>query len=122
MRFFGKTNIDFMGKRRLWYTVSGAIILIGMISLLLKGVNFGIDFLGGTEIIVKFNEEVSISDVRTAMDKIGFGKAEIKSFGSPRDILVRTPEQAEGSVVADRPICSFFYFSAYNSRRSADCG
>jgi preprotein translocase SecF subunit len=102
MRFFGKTNIDFMGRRRLWYTVSGALIMVGMISLLFKGVNFGIDFLGGTEIVVEFTDAVSIGDVRTAMDKIGFGKAEIKTFGNPRDILVRTPEQAEGSSVADK--------------------
>jgi preprotein translocase SecF subunit len=102
MRFFGKTNIDFMGRRRLWYTISGAIILVGMISLFLKGVDFGIDFLGGTEIIVEFTNAVSIGDVRTAMDRTGFGKAEIKTFGDPRDILVRTPEQAEGALVADK--------------------
>ena len=102
MRFFGKTSIDFMGKRRLWYLVSGMMILVGMLSVTFKGVDYGIDFLGGTELVVKFQQPVSISDVRSAMDRIGFGKAEIKTFGSDRDILIRTPEQAEGSTVADR--------------------
>jgi len=102
MRFFGKTNIDFMGKRNLWYTVSATIIVIGMVSVFVKGLDFGIDFLGGTELIVKFDQPTSISDVRSAMDKIGFGRAEIKSFGSPRDILVRTVEQGEGSTVGDK--------------------
>jgi preprotein translocase SecF subunit len=102
MRFFGKTNIDFMGKRRLWYLVSGTVILIGMVSLAVKGVDYGIDFLGGTELVVQFQHSVSIGDVRSAMDRIGYGKAEIKTFGSDRDILIRTSEQAEGATVSDR--------------------
>jgi len=102
MRFFKKTSIDFMGARKTWYMVSGTVILIGMVTLALRGVDFGIDFLGGTEIVVHFDQPVSISDVRTAMDRIGMGKAEIKTFGSDQDILIRTAEQAEGTVIGDR--------------------
>jgi preprotein translocase subunit SecF len=102
MRFFGKTNIDFMGKRRILYAVSATVIGLGMLSLLVKGVNYGIDFLGGTEIVVRFQNNVDVGDIRTAMDKAGFTKAEIKSFGSDRDMLIRTPEQGEGNVVGDR--------------------
>jgi preprotein translocase SecF subunit len=102
MRFFGKTNIDFMGQRKIWYTVSASVILLGMVSLAIKGFDYGIDFLGGTELIVRFQEPVTIGDLRAAMDKIGFGKAEIKSFGSPRDILIQTVEQGEGSTIAER--------------------
>ena len=102
MRFFGKTDIDFMGQRKIWYTVSASVILIGMVSLAIKGFDYGIDFLGGTELIVQFQEPVSTGDVRAAMDKIGFGKAEIKTFGSPRDILIQTVAQAEGSSIAER--------------------
>lgn len=102
MRFFGKTNIDFMGKRRILYAVSAAVIGLGMLSLLFKGVNYGIDFLGGTEIVVRFQNNVEVGDIRTAMDKAGFTKAEIKTFGSDRDMLIRTPDQGEGNVVGDR--------------------
>jgi preprotein translocase subunit SecF len=102
MRIFGKTTIDFMGKRRILYMVSAAVILVGMVSLIMKGIDYGIDFLGGTELIVQFTQDVQIGNVRTAMDKIGFGKAEIKTFGSDRDILVRTVEQGEGTVIADK--------------------
>jgi len=102
MRFFGKTNIDFMGKRKLWYTVSASVILIGMISLFLKGVDLGIDFLGGTEIVVQFQTPVPIGDVRTSMDRIGIGGAEIKSFGDPRNVLIRTALQGEGTTVGDK--------------------
>jgi preprotein translocase subunit SecF len=103
MRLFGKTQIDFMGKRRMWYVISLTVILAGMISLFVKGVNFGIDFRGGTEIVVQFlARDVEVGDVRTAMDKVGFNKAEITTFGSNRDILVRTPEQGVGSEIGDR--------------------
>jgi preprotein translocase SecF subunit len=102
MRLFGKTNIDFMGKRRLWYAVSATVIIAGMMSVFVKGIDYGIDFLGGTELIVQFQQPVQISDVRSALDRIGLGRAEIKTFGSDRDILIRTVEQAEGTAVADK--------------------
>ena len=102
MRLFRKTKIDFMGKRKLWYVVSVVIIAIGMASLAIKGFDYGIDFVGGTELIVGFSQDVQIADVRAAMDKIGMGRAEIKTFGSSKDILIRTAEQGEGSSVAEK--------------------
>ena len=102
MRIFGKTGIDFMLKRKMWYTVSGIVIVIGLGSLVLKGIDYGIDFLGGTELIVGFKDDVQISDVRTAMDKAAFAKAEIKTFGSDKDILIRTVEQGEGNIIGER--------------------
>lgn len=102
MRLFGKTNINFMGKRRTWYAVSGMIILIGMVSLSLKGLDYGIDFLGGTELVVRFEKPVEISEVRTAMEKAGLSKPEIKSFGSERDMLIRTTEQGTGTTIGDK--------------------
>jgi preprotein translocase subunit SecF len=104
MRLFGATHIDFMGKRRMWYVVSALIIGAGLVSLLVKGLSFGIDFLGGTELIVQFQQPVEIGDVRSAMTTIGFGRAEIKTFGSDQDILVRTStiELEGGGAVGDK--------------------
>jgi preprotein translocase subunit SecF len=102
MRFLGKTNLDFMSKRRLWYAVSLTLILAGFVSLFMKGFNLGIDFLGGTEIVVQYQQPVSISDVRTAMDQAGYTNSEIKTFGSDTDILIRTSEQREGVTVSDQ--------------------
>ncbi len=102
MRLFRKTNIDFMGKRRLWYAVSTTVIVIGMTSFFVKGPHYGIDFLGGTEMVVAFKEPVQISAVRGAMDKVGIGtSAEIKTFGGENDILIRTSMQGEGNSVGD---------------------
>jgi preprotein translocase subunit SecF len=102
MRLFGKTNIDFMGQRKTFYIISAIILIIGIGSLVIKGVDYGIDFLGGTELIVKFDQAAKIGDIRSAMDRIGLGRAEIKTFGSDRDILIRTVEQGEGSTVAEK--------------------
>lgn len=103
MRLFGKTSIDFMKVRNTWYLVSALVILVGLVSLFFQGVEFGIDFLGGTEIVAEFERPVQIGQVRTAMDRIGYGRAEIKTFGSDRDILIRTTsiETAEGKAVGD---------------------
>jgi preprotein translocase SecF subunit len=102
MRLFGKTNIDFMSKRRYWYMVSAAVILAGLASVAIKGLHFGIDFLGGTELVVRFQHDVEISDVRAAIQAGGVQNAEIKSFGARSEILIRTVEQAEGTAIADR--------------------
>lgn len=91
-----------MGKRNMMYVVSAFIILVGLGSLFMKGLDFGIDFLGGTEIIVRFDNPVEIGPVRDAMNKVGLEKPEIKSFGSDRDILVRTTEQGFGTTIGDK--------------------
>jgi preprotein translocase subunit SecF len=102
MRLFKKTNIDFLGKRKIWYMMSGCLVLVGMVSILLKGISFGIDFQGGTEIVLAFQQKTEISDIRAALAKVGLGKSEIKYYGTDNYILVNTVEQAEGTAIADR--------------------
>ena len=81
MRLFHKTNIDFMGPRKRWYMISLSIIVIGMISLAFKGVDYGIDFAGGTEVLVEFSQAPNVSDIRSMMGNAGFAKNEIKKIG-----------------------------------------
>jgi preprotein translocase SecF subunit len=102
MRIFGKTNIDFLGKRRTFYMVSLAVIVVGMISLAIKGIDYGIDFTGGTELLVEFQQAPDISVVRLMMDKTGFQGSEIKTYGAENKILIRTEAQEEGTAVADK--------------------
>jgi len=117
MRLFGKTNIDFMGKRKTWYVVSATVIAIGLMSVVFKGFHFGIDFRGGTELVVEFERSVPIGEVRDAMDRAGFARAEIKTFGASNLILIRTIEQAEGAAIADRIKAGLSdYFSAIRQR------
>ncbi|MFN3134163.1 MAG: protein translocase subunit SecF [Candidatus Kryptonium sp.] len=101
MRFIGKTNIRFIEKRKIWYVVSLVFILVGLISLIFRGIPLGIDFLGGTEVIVRFEKPVSIGDVRSAIAEIGLAKSEIKTYGTHNEILIRTSEQMEGTKMGE---------------------
>jgi preprotein translocase subunit SecF len=102
MRFFKKTNIDFMGLRGKMYFLSTAIIVAGMISLFVKGINYGIDFRGGTELVLSFNSTPDYGQLRTSLTKAGFPDCEIKSFGNDQTVLIRTTKQEEGMSVANR--------------------
>ena len=93
MRIFENLNVDFLGKRKIFYTVSGVLLLLGLINIVFRGLNFGIDFKGGTEIALQFEKPVNISQLRSYTDKIGLGEVELKSFGSERGILIRTELQ-----------------------------
>lgn len=101
MRFFKKTNIDFLGKRNNFYIVSFVVITMGLVGLLFKGMPLGIDFMGGTELVVQFQTQQSIRSIRDALNKTGLTKAEIKQYGDPRNILIRTTEQEVGTVIGD---------------------
>jgi len=111
MRIFENANYDFLGKRRRFYFLSLGIILLGIISLgiillgiisfIVRPIPLGIDFLGGTELQVRFNNNVEVGQIREVMETAGFTGMEIKTMDSDRDILLRTPLQAEGTKVSD---------------------
>jgi preprotein translocase subunit SecF len=101
MRLFKKTNINFMSLRGKMYIMSSTIILLGLISLFVKGVNYGIDFRGGTELVLSFNSTPDYGELRAALTKAGFADSDLKSFGNDRTILIRTIRQGEGLSVAN---------------------
>ena len=83
MQFFNsdKMNVDFIGKRRLFMIISAIAILIGMASLLVRGgLNYGIDFAGGTMVQVRFAKAVESDGIRQALASIGMGDASIQQF------------------------------------------
>lgn len=102
MRLFENVNIDFLGKRKKFYLVSLIVILSGIGALFIKGIPLGIDFLGGTEVQVRFQNDINVSELRDVMAGAGFPGMEIKTMGTERDVLLRTPLQEEGQVVAER--------------------
>lgn len=93
MRLFENLNIDFMSKRSLFYVTSALIIIFGALSIILRGLEFGIDFKGGSEIALQFSNPIEIGDVRNEIDKIGLGNVEVKTFGGSTGILLRTELQ-----------------------------
>jgi len=89
MQFFGETDIDFIGLRKIAFIISGVVIGISIVFLVLKGgPKLGLDFTGGVEIHLKFNGPTPISWVRTGLSKIGLGSAVIQSYGKKEENLV----------------------------------
>ena len=93
MRILENLNYDFLGKRKIAYVISITIFLIGFISIFVRGLEFGIDFKGGTEIVLQFEKPVDVGEIRTYVDNLGLGTAEVKTFGGETGIMVRTEEQ-----------------------------
>ncbi len=89
------TKIDFMGKRRYAMILSTLLILVSLGSLFTRGLNFGLDFTGGTLIEVGYQQPVDLKTVRTALEQAGFKDVVVQHFGTTRDVLVRLAPQAE---------------------------
>ena len=91
MRFLsGKTNFNFMGQRRIALIFSSILIIASITSLAVKGLNFGLDFTGGTLIEVGYPSAPEISDVRANLESAGFDSI-VQTFGAATDIVVRIP-------------------------------
>lgn len=100
MRFFSnikKQPIDFQGKRKIAFVISGALIFIGLISLVFHGgPKYSIDFLGGLSIRLKFEIPISENEVRNALSFVDLGGSEVKTIkeiGSEPDILIRVKQE-----------------------------
>jgi preprotein translocase subunit SecF len=85
------TQFNFLGKRRLAGMISLALIVLGVTSLLIRGLNFGIDFTGGTLVEVSYKDSVTVEKVREQLKSAQFDDARVQYFGTSRDILVRLP-------------------------------
>jgi preprotein translocase subunit SecF len=86
-------NINFVGKRKIAFYLSLAMILISIASLVIhKGPKYGIDFAGGTLIQVKFNDPISIKKIKSGLATIDLGGSSVQGFGEPseNEYLIRT--------------------------------
>ncbi|HOP49113.1 MAG TPA: protein translocase subunit SecF [Ignavibacteriales bacterium] len=92
MRIFHNLNVDFMSRRKMFYILSSVIIVLGFISMAIRGMHFGIDFKGGLEVVLNFEKPVSLNEMRAKANQIGIGNPEIKTFGT-NGILIRTDVQ-----------------------------
>jgi len=82
-------NIDYMGKRYLTGSISLLLMLLSIWSLSVRGLEFGIDFTGGTLIEVGYPEAVTLEDVRQALADGNFPQAQAQHFGASTDLLIR---------------------------------
>ena len=91
MKFLNrKTNIDFMSRRNIALAVSTVLIVISIASLAMRGLNFGLDFTGGTLIEVGYPSAPNTNEVRENLASAGFDSI-VQTFGAATDIVVRIP-------------------------------
>lgn len=82
-------HLDFLGKRKLAYLFSGTLFLISIVSFMVKGMNLGIDFTGGSVYELHYSQSVDLDKMRGTLEQQGFADANIQHFGSSQDVLIR---------------------------------
>lgn len=83
-------NFDFLGKRKVAYLISSAIIVIGLGIAAINGLKFGVDFTGGRSYVVAFDEPMAASDLKSGLDREFDGSVEVKTYGSNNTLKVTT--------------------------------
>ncbi|MFW6259422.1 MAG: protein translocase subunit SecDF [Tangfeifania sp.] len=84
------TAIKFLEKKKLFYIISGAFIILSVGSLFVRGLNYGIDFKGGRTYVVRFEQGVEVSDVTQALTAVYGTTPEVKTFGSDNQVRITT--------------------------------
>jgi len=95
--------IDFVGKKRWFFLISGILVVIGIVSLVGSPLRLGIDFTGGTSMILQFSPAVEQGQLREEMAELGYDKARIQNAGEG-DFIIHTREitSAEASELAEK--------------------
>jgi preprotein translocase subunit SecF len=98
MQIFKKTpSFDFMGKRKIALAFSTLLIIAAISSLVIKGLNFGLDFTGGTLIEVAYEQSADLTKIRSRLANSGFDDAVVQNFGSSKNVLVRLAPREDTS-------------------------
>ncbi|MDT8400728.1 MAG: protein translocase subunit SecDF [Bacteroidales bacterium] len=87
---FNNTKIDFIGKRKLFYVISGIIIIAGLVSLGMKGLNMGIDFTGGRTYVVRFDEPVATTEVADLLGEVYGQNPQVVVYGNENQVKITT--------------------------------
>ncbi len=94
MDIFTNTKIDFMKYRKPWIGVSAVLMLLGLFVVFVRGgLNLGIDFVGGTQLTIKFDQRPQVDELRQLFASVGIDDVQIQRFGPEADneIIVKTP-------------------------------
>ncbi|MBI1979335.1 MAG: protein translocase subunit SecF, partial [Elusimicrobia bacterium] len=99
LQIIPKTTIDFVGKRYVFFAISGLLIGAGIASLILKGgPKWGLDFTGGTLVEIRFQNPPAVDEVRNALISKGISSFELQSVGGEGTFMVRAKPQGGGDV------------------------
>lgn len=86
--FNPNSNVDFMGARKWTALLSILIFIISISALLMNGLNWGLDFTGGTQVEVTYPEAANLGQIRENLYQAGFKEAQVISYGSSNDVLI----------------------------------
>ncbi|MBU4562742.1 protein translocase subunit SecF, partial [bacterium] len=89
MDLIGKKKFDFIKNRKIVYIISVVIILVGLISIIFQGFNFGIDFAGGALLQIRFDKSVSTTEVRNVLSEFNLSQSTIQNL-SENEFVIRT--------------------------------
>ncbi len=93
--FLQNTTVNFLSKRKYSYTISGLVIIVCIVSMCTKGFTYGVDFAGGRTYVVRFDQPVSVEDVRESLVKEFNGGIEVKQFGGESQMKITTQYMIE---------------------------
>ena len=98
--FLKNTSVDFLGKKKISYTVSGVLIVLSILSICFKGFTYGVDFSGGRTYVVRFDQEQTAEDVRASVSDVfadadGNSSVEVKQFGGASQMKITTTYKVE---------------------------
>ncbi len=99
MRWFETPSFDFIKAHKRAYVVSGILLVAAVIAIVGKGLQYGIDFRGGKEFVLEFEQPVEVTEVRSELSTPLDGAPEVKLFGSDNEILIRTDNPGEITAV-----------------------
>lgn len=97
------SQFNFMSKVRPALKLSAVLIALSIALLVVRGLNFGLDFTGGYLIEVGYSEQADLAEIRTSLNEGGFNDAQVQTFGSARDVLVRLAPRpgSDSAVISD---------------------
>lgn len=96
-----RTNIDFMGHRKIWTLFSIVLVVLSLVSLSVKGLSLGLDFTGGSLIEVEYQQAPELADVRQTLEGAGFEDVVVQNFGAETSVLVRLSDQFDDDLVRE---------------------
>jgi len=96
------TNIDFMRWRNVALVLSIIVAVAGLVLVGVRGLNLGVDFVGGQMVRVSFANEVDVEQLRSDVGALGLGQASIQETGGPRSYQIRLPKPEGGEAAANR--------------------
>jgi len=98
------TKIDFIGKSKVFLSISAALVIISVVMMVSKGFNFGIDFAGGTVIQVKFDKAPDLDSMRKNLKSLKLGDLVIQTFGEAESVLIRVEQSDQDLQVVSNKI------------------